>query len=171
MTENERVAQIRKKKSLSMESFGEKIGVTKSAIGNIESGRRGLTTQVAKAICREFNVSEKWLRTGEGQMMVERSGEEEIQEAIERLMTGEKSKFKKRLLMVLSNLEESEWIILEKRLHEILDEKEKAPALTPEQEIEEKVANYRKQLLEEKNTASQDFSRNLKDADGKSESA
>lgn len=68
MTENERVRMIRKAKSLTLEKFGERIGVGKTAISKIESGERGVTDQMCRSICREFNINEMWLRTGEGEM-------------------------------------------------------------------------------------------------------
>lgn len=66
MTQGERVRDVRKAKEMSMEQFGEKLGVQKSAISKIENGARGLTEQMLKSICREFGVNEVWLRTGEG---------------------------------------------------------------------------------------------------------
>ena len=67
-TINERVKQLRKELNLSGEKFGERLGVGRSAISNIENSNRNLTEQTIKSICREFNVNENWLRTGEGEM-------------------------------------------------------------------------------------------------------
>lgn len=64
----ERIKQIRQSLSLSQEAFGSALGVTKTAICGIESGRRGLTEQMAKSICREFNVNYDWLKDGDGEM-------------------------------------------------------------------------------------------------------
>ncbi len=66
MTQGERVKAVRKKKEMSLEQFGEKLGVTKTAISYIENGKRSLTGQMLTSICREFGVNEVWLRTGEG---------------------------------------------------------------------------------------------------------
>lgn len=65
---NERIKELRKSLGLTMEKFGERLGVTKVAISNIEKGNRNVTDQMFKFICREFNVNENWLRTGEGSM-------------------------------------------------------------------------------------------------------
>lgn len=67
---NERVRELRKFLGLSGEKFGEKLGITRGAVSNIENGSRNVTEQIVKAICREFGVSEQWLRTGEGEMLV-----------------------------------------------------------------------------------------------------
>ncbi len=69
-TLNERVKELRKFFGLSGEKFGEKLGITRGAVSNIENGSRNVTEQMIKSICREFNVSEEWLRTGEGEMFV-----------------------------------------------------------------------------------------------------
>lgn len=67
---NERIKQLRKTLGLTLDKFGEKIGVGKSAISKIERGENGVSDQMLKSICREFNVREEWLRTGEGEMFV-----------------------------------------------------------------------------------------------------
>ena len=66
MTQGERVKAIRTEKNMTMEQFGEKLGVQKSAISKIEKGERSLTNQMFLSICREFGINEVWLRTGEG---------------------------------------------------------------------------------------------------------
>lgn len=68
MTQSDRVKEIRKTLDLTMEKFGEKLGVGKTAISNIESGNRNLTEQMSKAICREYNVNYDYLMYGEGEM-------------------------------------------------------------------------------------------------------
>ena len=68
MTQAERVRQIRKSLNLTMEKFGERLGVTKTAISLIESGKNSLTDANAKAICRTYNVNYDWLMDGEGEM-------------------------------------------------------------------------------------------------------
>ena len=62
-----------------MEQFGSRIGgVSKSTISNIENDNRNLTEHMLKSICREFDVNEKWLKTGEGDMPRKLSEEEEV---------------------------------------------------------------------------------------------
>lgn len=64
----DRVKTVRQSLDLSQEAFGRALGVTKTAICGIEAGRRGLTEQMAKSICREFNVNYDWLKDGKGEM-------------------------------------------------------------------------------------------------------
>lgn len=71
MTQGERVKEVRKSLNLSMEKFGERLGVSKSAIANIESDYRNLTKQMAKSICREYNIDYFWLTEGTGNMFMQ----------------------------------------------------------------------------------------------------
>ena len=68
MTPGERIRSIRKELGLTLEKFGESLGVSKGAISAIEVGTRNLTEQMAKAICREYNVNYDYLVNGEGEM-------------------------------------------------------------------------------------------------------
>lgn len=65
---NERIKQLRQTLNLSGEKFGAKIGLGRSAISLIESGKTNLTEQTILFICTAYNVNEQWLRTGEGSM-------------------------------------------------------------------------------------------------------
>lgn len=67
MTQGERIKEIRKDLNLTLEKFGEKLGVTKVAISNIEKGNRNLTDQMVKSICREYNVNYDYLMYGTGE--------------------------------------------------------------------------------------------------------
>lgn len=87
MTQGERIKEIRKTLGLTLEKFGEKLGVTKTAISRIEKGERGLTEQMTKSICREFSVDYIWLTTGEGEMFVD--SDDDFIEKIDRIMAGE----------------------------------------------------------------------------------
>lgn len=64
----ERIREIRKALKLTQVEFGEKIGVKGNTVTNYETGLRNPTDAVLLSICREFNVNEMWLRTGEGDM-------------------------------------------------------------------------------------------------------
>lgn len=65
---NERIKIVRKNEGLTLEKFGERIGITASSCSTIENGKTNPSDQTIRSICREFNVSETWLRTGEGEM-------------------------------------------------------------------------------------------------------
>lgn len=65
---DKRIKELRKSLNLTMEEFGSRLGVTRTAISNIENGHRNVTDQMFKSICREFNVSYAWLKDGLGDM-------------------------------------------------------------------------------------------------------
>ena len=87
MTQNERVKEIRKTRGLTLEKFGERSGVTRGSMSNIENGNRNLTEQMTKSICREFSVDYMWLTTGEGEMFIDT--DDDFIERIDRIMAGE----------------------------------------------------------------------------------
>lgn len=62
----DRIRAVRKKKRLSQEQFGNQLGITKSSVSLLESGKNSPSEQTIRLICKEFNVNEDWLRTGAG---------------------------------------------------------------------------------------------------------
>lgn len=110
----ERVKELRKALGLSGEKFGEKIGVTRSAISDIERGRNGLSDSNILAICREFNVNEEWLRTGTGEMFKDMTLDEEIISFIGDIQWDASNTFKKRFVSAIAKLNDEEWKVLEK---------------------------------------------------------
>lgn len=113
MTQGERIKELRKYLDLTMEKFGERLGVGKTAISKLENNERNLTDQMAISICREFNVNETWLRTGEGDMFEPMSRGETIAQFAGELMKDEDDSFRRRLVEALAQLDEKEWEILE----------------------------------------------------------
>ena len=99
MTQGERVKELRKTLSLTLEKFGQRIGVGKSTISDIENGRRSLSEHMTKSICREFSVDYMWLTTGEGEMFVE--SDDDFFERIDRIMAGENETRKNMIKMLL----------------------------------------------------------------------
>lgn len=125
MTQGERVKAIRKELGLTLESFGEKLGVGKSAISNIEKGYRNLTEQMFKSICREFNVNEEWLRKGTEPMFVDKSREEEIASYMGTLLSkdGEEVEFQKKFIKALAKMDVEEWKTIQKLIDYVANEK------------------------------------------------
>lgn len=120
MTQGERINEVRKTLSLTLEKFGKKLGVTKSTISNIENGNRNATEQIKKSICREFNVDYMWLTTGESEMFVE--SDDDMAELIDRIMFGE-NEFHKNLFKVFARLDASELLALEQIIDKFIETK------------------------------------------------
>lgn len=110
----ERIKELRKTLGLTLESFGDKVGVGKSTISRIENGTNGLTEQMILSICREFNVNEEWLRYGTGEMFKDMTLDEEIISFIGEIQWDTSNTFKKRFISAISKLSEEEWNVLEK---------------------------------------------------------
>lgn len=75
---NERIKAIREYLQLTQEEFGNRIGSARNTIANYENGNRNPSNSVVLSICREFNVDENWLRTGNGEMLSEVPAEDEF---------------------------------------------------------------------------------------------
>ena len=75
---NERIKELRKELNLTLEKFGERLGIQKATLSKIENGTVSITERNIMAICREFNVNENWLRTGEGDIHIQMNEEDEL---------------------------------------------------------------------------------------------
>lgn len=64
----DRIKLIRKQNNLTQVEFGEKIGIKGNTVTGYETGLRSPSDAVVLSICREFNISEEWLRYGTGSM-------------------------------------------------------------------------------------------------------
>lgn len=65
---DKRIKEIRESAGLTQVEFGKKIGLARNTIANYETGNRIPSNIVINSICREFGISEEWLRTGNGEM-------------------------------------------------------------------------------------------------------
>lgn len=122
---NSRIKEVRKSKNLTQEAFAAKIGLKQNSIAQIEMGRRVPSDQVIISICREYGVSESWLRTGEGEMYRAMSREDELASMMGKILTCESS-FKQRLISVLLRMDDSEWELILRKAEELLIETKKA---------------------------------------------
>ena len=87
MTQGERIREVRKALGLTLEKFGEKIGMKKNSVSQLENGKNSVTEQVVKSICREYNFDNMWLTTGDGEMFIDT--DDDFIERIDRIMAGE----------------------------------------------------------------------------------
>lgn len=120
MTQGERVKEARKALGLTLEKFGERVGVGKTAISNIENGNRNVTDQMAKAICREFNVDYFWLTEGTGEMFVDKDIDTQFMDLIDKAMSGE-NEFIRGVFKAFAKFGDNEWAMLEKFVKDIYE--------------------------------------------------
>ena len=109
---NKRIEEIRKSCGLSRVAFGSKLGVSGDVINNLERGRVEVKEHMIILICREFGVNEKWLRYGEGEMLVPKTREDDIAELTLKILADEEDSFRSRLVSALAKLSEEQWELL-----------------------------------------------------------
>ena len=112
----QRIKTIRKSNNLTQTEFGKRIGVKGNTVTNYETGLRIPSEAVILAICREFDVSERWLRTGEGVMLVARSADEKLAAFLGDVLSRGPEDFRRRCLETLSRLKPEEWYVLEQMI-------------------------------------------------------
>ena len=109
----ERIKELRKALGLTQQEFADRIKVKRNTVATYEMGRSTPSDAAISLICREFNVNENWLRTGDGQMFIQVSRDEEIAAFIGDVLSGETGDFRRRLISVLSRLDADQWELLE----------------------------------------------------------
>lgn len=105
---NERIREIRKDAGLTLEKFGEKIGISASACSLLESGKTNPSNQTITAICRVFRVNETWLRTGAGEPYRKKARAEELAEIFAELEVDDTTKA--RTIRTLAELPEEYFV-------------------------------------------------------------
>ena len=121
----DRIKALRERLEKSQDEFGKDIGLTRNYISLIENGQRNLSDQSIKVLCSLYNVNEKWLRTGNGEMFVPETKDEQISKMLADVLKCEDSDFKKRLIVALSKMDNAGWDSLEKFIDSIANQKEK----------------------------------------------
>lgn len=117
---SERIVELIKSLGIKKTIFARTLNVSQAFVSQLCSGERMPSDRTIADICREFDVSEEWLRTGTGPMFVEKARDEELAEFFGHVLA--RDDFKQRLLAALSRLDESEWAMLEQVARKLLDE-------------------------------------------------
>ena len=121
---NERIKQIRKRVGLTQAEFADKLGIKPNTVTCYETGIRIPSDAIIKSISKNFNVSEYWLRTGEGEMIIPITEDEKLLEVLADLQVDESNPIRD-LLVCYWQLEEEEKDVIKKLLRKMLG-KEKA---------------------------------------------
>lgn len=122
---NIRIAEVRKAVNLTQEKFAAQLGLSRNFLWMIEKGDRVPSDRTIADICREFNVNEDWLRTGEGEMF--NPQDEKLAAFVGSLVADDSDRFKRRMVELLADLTPEEWKLLEK-MAERLTKKEEGSA-------------------------------------------
>ena len=115
----ERLKKLRKTLDLTQQALADQLGVKRNTVAQWELGINALTDQVIMSICREFNVNETWLRTGEGDMFIQLTRDEQIEQFVGEILKDEDDSFKRRIISGLAALDAAGWQVLEEFLDSI----------------------------------------------------
>lgn len=128
---HERIKYLRKTLDLTQQEFSDRIGVKRGAVANYEVGRNDPTDSVVALICREFGVSEQWLRTGTGEMFPPRTRAQEIADFAADLLSDEPESTRSVVISYLMRWDADDWAAVTKILR-----KHGTPHLPPDKETE-----------------------------------
>lgn len=104
-----RILKIRKENKMTQDAFAEKLGLSKNFVWMLEKGERVPSDRTISDICREFNVREAWLRTGEGEPTIKLTRNQEISKFSNDIMELPDDDIKKRLILAISKLTANDW--------------------------------------------------------------
>ena len=156
----ERIKKVRKALDLTQREFGERISIKQNSVAQIEMGRN-TSDQTIVSICREFNVNETWLRTGEGEMFIQQSKDDELEQVLSDIAASD-DELIKRIIRAYWKLDDKEKSAVKKLIDGFSSESSlSAPSSTEadqakwEREADEFAAMAREQFLLEKEQASQ----------------
>ena len=145
-----RIKQIRLSCGLTLEKFGERIGVTRAAVSKWENGDRSIADSMVVSICREFNVNERWLRTGEGEMF-----EQTRASVLDRLSTEyDLSREQRSVIEAFLDLDPQERDVILKYVHNVFDRSAESAAQStaiPDKEAQRIAESDEFKALREKN--------------------
>ena len=153
MTLGERIKKMRKALDLTQQEFADRIGMKRNSIAQVETGRN-TSDQTITSICREFNVSETWLRTGEGEMFIQQSKDDELEQVLSDIAASD-DELIKRIIRAYWRLDDKEKSAVKKLIDGFSSESSATEQAEWEREADEFAAMAREQFLLEKEQASQ----------------
>ena len=118
-TIGDRISLVIKRSGLTKTKFSEQLNVSAAYISQMCSGARFPSDRTIADICREFNVSEAWLRDGVGDMEVKRTMNQELALIINELMTESDESYRKRFVAALLELPPEFWPELKRFLEKL----------------------------------------------------
>lgn len=110
---SERIAALMDSLGMTNTAFAARLNVSQSFVSRLASGAKIPSDRTIADICREFNVNEDWLRTGEGSMFLERSRDDELAAFFGDVLSEQPDEFRRRLIAALSRLSVDEWAMVE----------------------------------------------------------
>ena len=122
---NTRIAAVIQASGLTKTAFAERVKVSQQHISRLAKDGTPSDRTILD-ICREFDVSERWLRTGEREMFVQLSREEEITKFAMEIIRDPDSEFQRQLLTTMARLEPAQWKLMEQMLDQLLQQRQQS---------------------------------------------
>lgn len=120
----ERIKELRKSLKMTQQEFADRLNIQRGSIASYETGRISPSNATISLICKELNVSEDWLRNGEGDMFIPITRDEEIASFIGSVQADVDDTFKKRFISALAKLSTEEWKAIEHLMETTINERE-----------------------------------------------
>lgn len=109
MNRKERFKAARKALGLTQVEFAEKLGMTQAGVSAIESGRVKTSDRMIQILSNTFSINAEWLRTGEGEMLVEPSEDEQLAQFVGEVLAGRPDDLRRAFLVAMAQLDENGW--------------------------------------------------------------
>ncbi len=109
----ERIAAVIKSLSIKKTEFAKRLNISQPYVSELCVGKTRPSDRTIYDICREFKVNEKWLRTGEGEMFLKPTKDEELRDFVDDILESESTDFRRRLISALAKLDTEKWKVLE----------------------------------------------------------
>ena len=123
---NTRIRELIKALGLKQAEFAQRLGVSRPFVSELCSGSKNPSDRTIQDICREFNVNERWLRTGEGEMFVQLSREEEITKFAMEIIRDPDSEFQRQAISILAKLTPEQWKLMEQMADQLLQQRQQS---------------------------------------------
>lgn len=121
MNINSRIRYLRKEiLHLTQQDFSSKLNISRSNMGNIETGEVAVTDRVISSICKEFNVNEEWLREEKGDPILPRTRSQIIMDFAADLIKDDNESFRRKIVEALAVLDLDDWEALEKIANKLI---------------------------------------------------
>ena len=124
---NERIKKIIEELGLKKVDFANRLHISQPFASELCSGAKSPSDRTISDICREFGVREAWLRTGEGEMVVQDTQSEQVAAFLADLTKDDSDTFKKRFVEMLAGLSPADWELLEHMAEKLTQKKEESP--------------------------------------------
>lgn len=109
----ERIKTIRKEFNLTQEEFAKKLHVSRSALSLYELGKAVPSEAVCNHLIREFCINEEWLVSGNGDMFIDTSDDEELAALLGELMRERPESFKRRFISAILKMPPEKLMVLQ----------------------------------------------------------